>query len=45
MTMKEAITLFKYYLESNHKTRTIESYNLLLDRFNAINLSKGGYHV
>ena len=36
MTTKEAITLFKYYLQSNHKTRTIESYTLLLDRFNAI---------
>ena len=33
MTTKEAITLFKYYLQSNHKTRTIESYTLLLDRF------------
>jgi hypothetical protein len=31
MTTKEAITLFKYYLQSNHKTRTIESYTLLLD--------------
>jgi integrase/recombinase XerD len=36
MTTKEAITLFKYYLQSNHKQRTIESYNLLLDRFNAM---------
>jgi integrase len=36
MTTKEAITLFKYYLQSNHKERTIESYSLLLDRFNAI---------
>jgi len=32
MTTKEAITLFNYYLQSNHKTRTIESYTLLLDR-------------
>jgi Phage integrase, N-terminal SAM-like domain len=36
MTTKEAITLFKYYLQANHKERTIESYTLLLDRFNAI---------
>jgi hypothetical protein len=35
MTTKEAITPFKYYLQSNHKRRTIESYTLLLDRFNA----------
>jgi integrase/recombinase XerD len=40
MTMKEAITLFKYYLQSNHKTRTIESYTLLLDRFSAIHAEK-----
>ena len=40
MTTKEAITLFKYYLQSNHKTRTIESYTLLLDRFNAIHAEK-----
>jgi len=40
MTTKEAITLFKYYLQSNHKQRTIESYNLLLDRFNAIHAEK-----
>jgi integrase len=40
MTMKEAITLFKYYLQSNHKTRTIKSYTLLLDRFNAIHAEK-----
>jgi integrase/recombinase XerD len=36
MTTKEAIILFKYYLQSNHKQRTIESYSLLLDRFEAI---------
>jgi len=40
MTTKEAITLFKYYLQSNHKTRTIGSYTLLLDRFNAIHAEK-----
>jgi integrase/recombinase XerD len=40
MTMKEAIDLFKYYLQSNHKTRTIESYTLLLDRFSAIHAEK-----
>jgi integrase/recombinase XerD len=40
MTTKEAITLFKYYLQSNHKTRTIESYTLLLDRFNVIYAEK-----
>jgi len=36
MTTKEAITLFKYYLQSNHKQRTIESYRLLLERFEVI---------
>jgi site-specific recombinase XerD len=36
MTTKEAITLFKYYLQSNHKPRTIESYTRMLDRYNAI---------
>ncbi len=40
MTTKEAITLFKYYLQSNHKQRTIESYTLLLDRFNAIHAER-----
>jgi integrase/recombinase XerD len=40
MTTREAITLFKYYLQSNHKTRTIESYTLLLDRFNAIHAER-----
>ena len=40
MTTKEAITLFKYYLQSNHKRRTIESYTLLLDRFNAIHAER-----
>jgi integrase len=40
MTVKEAITLFKYYLQSNHKQRTIDSYTLLLDRFNAIHAEK-----
>ena len=33
MTTKESIVLFKYYLQANHKRRTIESYSLLLDRF------------
>jgi integrase len=36
MTTQEAITPFKYYLQANHKERTIKSYTLLLDRFNAI---------
>ncbi|MGO9136284.1 MAG: tyrosine-type recombinase/integrase [Syntrophales bacterium] len=36
MTTQEAITLFKYYLQANHKKRTIESYTLLFDRFGAI---------
>jgi len=36
MTTKEAIVLFKYYLQSNHKQRTIESYSLLLERFEVI---------
>ncbi len=33
---KESITLFKYYLQSNQKRRTIESYSIILDRFEAI---------
>jgi site-specific recombinase XerD len=37
---KEAITLFKYYLQSNHKKRTIESYRLLLERFEAIHAQR-----
>lgn len=40
MNTKDAITLLKYYLESNHKRRTIESYTLLLDRFNVIHAEK-----
>ena len=36
MTTKEAITLFKYYLQSNHKQRTLHSYRVVLDRFAAI---------
>ena len=36
MITKEAITLFKYYLQSNHKQRTIESYRLLMERFEVI---------
>ncbi|HET6459188.1 MAG TPA: tyrosine-type recombinase/integrase [Syntrophales bacterium] len=40
MTTKEAITLFKYYIQSNHKRRTIESYTLLLERFNAIHAER-----
>jgi integrase/recombinase XerD len=40
MTTREAITLFKYYLQSNHKQRTIESYSLLLDRFEAIHAQR-----
>jgi len=33
MTTQEAITLFKYYLQANHKRRTLESYRVCLDRF------------
>ena len=33
MTMKEAIALFKYYLQSNHKQRTIESYSYLIEKY------------
>lgn len=32
----EAVTIFKYYLQSNHKKRTIESYNPLIDKFETI---------
>jgi integrase len=40
MTTKEAITLFKYYLQANHKKRTIASYDLVLDRLMAIYAQK-----
>ena len=36
MTTKEAITLFTYYLQSNHKQRTLDSYRVILDRFAAL---------
>ncbi len=36
MTIKEAVGLFKYHLQGNFKERTIESYRLLLDKFNAL---------
>jgi integrase/recombinase XerD len=36
MTAKEAISLFKYYLQSNHKQRTLDSYRVILDRFAAL---------
>jgi integrase/recombinase XerD len=36
MTTKEAITLFNYYLQSNHKQRTIKSYSLVIGRLDAI---------
>ena len=36
MITKEAITLFRYYLQSNHKKKTIESYNPVFDKFDAI---------
>jgi integrase len=40
MIAKEAITLFKYYLQSNHRRRTIESYNNLLCRFEKIHAGR-----
>jgi integrase/recombinase XerD len=40
MTTKEAITLYKYYLQSNHKRRTIESYSHLLERFGSIHAQR-----
>jgi site-specific recombinase XerD len=36
MITKEAINLFKYYLQSNNKKKTIKSYNSLFDKFEAI---------
>lgn len=36
MTTQEAISLFKYYLQANHKQRTLESYRVCLDRFAAL---------
>ena len=40
MITKEAITLFKYYLQSNHKKKTIESYNSPSDKFGTIYTQK-----
>ncbi len=36
MTTQEAIRLFNHYLQSNHKQRTIGSYDHLLSRFERI---------
>lgn len=36
MTAQEAINLFNNYLQSNHKQRTIDSYDYLLSRFERI---------
>ena len=36
MITKEAVTLFKYYLQSNNKKKTIESYNSFFDKFETI---------
>ena len=36
MIMQEAIRLFRQYLQSNHKQRTIDSYVYLLSRFEMI---------
>jgi len=36
MITKEAINLFKYYLQSNNKKKTIESYNSFFDKFETI---------
>ena len=36
MTTQEDIITFKHYLQINHKPKTIESYNLLLNKFEVI---------
>jgi len=36
MTTQEAIRLFKQYLQSNHKQRTIDSYSYLFNKFEVI---------
>jgi len=33
MTAQEDINMFKYYLQINHKRKTVESYNLVLNKF------------
>ena len=33
MNVKEAITLFRYYQQSHHRKRTIDSYQTLLGAF------------
>ena len=35
MTVREAISLFNFYLQANHRRRTIDSYRYLLGRFDA----------
>jgi len=40
MTTQEAIRLFNNYLQSNHKQRTIDSYDYLLSRFERINAER-----
>ena len=35
MTVRESINLFNYYLQANHRRRTIASYRYLLGRFDA----------
>ena len=35
MTTREDINIFKHYLEINHKPKTMETYNLLLNKFEA----------
>ena len=36
MNVKEAISLFKFYQQSNHRKRTAESYRFLLQHFNSV---------
>lgn len=36
MNMKQAISLFQSYQQSNHRKRTVESYRFLLERFGAL---------
>ena len=40
MTIREAIRSFNNYLQSNHKQRTIDSYDYLLSRFQKIHAER-----
>ncbi|MCX5814755.1 MAG: site-specific integrase [Proteobacteria bacterium] len=36
MNVKEAISLFRFYQQSNHRKRTVDSYRFLLQHFDSV---------